>query len=430
MTRSAIGIESSGAYGFREDVSASPPADVDRPAPKRSSGLLRAGFVYAVVTVFVAIGAVNSQNNLLFIVFGLLVGCVLASGVIGGSGIMGVRITRVLPSVARVGQPLSIRYRLTTRNRVLPACALIVQESPAGSARAEPNALAFLDVVRPRRPVEGESVWTPTHRGLLEFPLLSVRSRFPFGLTEKRLRFDLPASVRVRPPRVKLSARGHAVVRRLGSTGATASRRPGPGDEFVAIREYAPGDSTRRIAWKPTARLGAPVVRLPGAPMPRRAWVALATPPNATSPSVERAVAVAGTLIENWVRDGQAVGLLAPGVRIEPAVGRAQASRLLDALAVWQPPGEGVVVDAGACRGAVVAVQPAADPARIRGADATIESDDPGIYEGAGVELPAGLAFEAEAGGTRWWAKWRPARAPSVKAPAPARTDAQAGADS
>ena len=59
--------------------------DLPRPTRRRYE-LHSPGILYLTITVFLAIGSINSQNNLLFIVFGLLAGGVVASGVLSGSG--------------------------------------------------------------------------------------------------------------------------------------------------------------------------------------------------------------------------------------------------------------------------------------------------------------------------------------------------------
>ena len=84
---------------------------------------------------------------------------------------------------------------------------------------------------------------------------LAVRSRGPLGLAQRQGRIDLPWSVTVYPslPASRLKASIAEAVRRRES-GLATLRRPGEGRLFESLREWVPGDDTRHIDWKATAR--------------------------------------------------------------------------------------------------------------------------------------------------------------------------------
>ncbi|MBO6514819.1 MAG: hypothetical protein JJ974_12725, partial [Phycisphaerales bacterium] len=54
----------------------------------RSSKLTPAGFLFVFVTLFIALGAINGQNNLLFWLFGFSIAALVVSGIITGSALM------------------------------------------------------------------------------------------------------------------------------------------------------------------------------------------------------------------------------------------------------------------------------------------------------------------------------------------------------
>src|ERR1041385_4840021 len=60
-------------------------------APLRRYHFHGPGLVYILVTLFIAMGAINSQNNLLFAALGLAIGGLLISGIISGGALLGVR---------------------------------------------------------------------------------------------------------------------------------------------------------------------------------------------------------------------------------------------------------------------------------------------------------------------------------------------------
>ena len=55
------------------------------------------GLVYCSMMLFMGLAAMNSQANLLFGVFGLMIGILLVSGVISRFVLRGMEVSRILP---------------------------------------------------------------------------------------------------------------------------------------------------------------------------------------------------------------------------------------------------------------------------------------------------------------------------------------------
>ena len=327
------------------------------------------GVLYVLVTLFLAVGAVNSQNNLLFAALGLAIGGLLVSGVLSGASLLGVTVSRERTLSAAVGRPLSITYALGNSNRVFPSFGLNICEwrSASSGARANwparvPEPRAFAAHIGPRRSVTAAATVIPFRRGRVELTAVRIWSTFPFGLARKSVTFDVAQSFIVHPLELRLRA---GLVSRLTSRapmGRGAERNPGAGDEIYGIREYTPGDSPKRIAWRRSARTGEVVVRQNSAPAPLKIWVLLRLDPDpaarAEPITTERAVALAAALVRELLEADVSVGLAvaSPRVVIPPSSGRRHAERLLNELAVVEPaptdepaPIPAPVVRGGAC---------------------------------------------------------------------------------
>jgi len=96
---------------------------------------------------------------------------------------------------------------------------------------------------------------TPLRRGRESAGWFAVRSRGPLGLASRQGRIDLPWSTTVYPtlPAAHLKASVAEAVRRRES-GSRSLRQLGEGRQFESLREWVPGDDTRHIDWKATAR--------------------------------------------------------------------------------------------------------------------------------------------------------------------------------
>ncbi|TVQ59985.1 MAG: DUF58 domain-containing protein [Phycisphaerales bacterium] len=303
------------------------------------------GIGYIFVSVLLGLGAVNSQNNLLFWAFGVAIVGLLLSGLISGAMLMRVEAVREEVESSSVGRPLRIRYALHNRARLLPAFAITIEEL-TGKGRKGSTWAAHMPLPRgyaahiaPRRTVHAVAGVRPTRRGEAVFDAFRIVSGFPFGLFLKSVTFidDPRAGARalvrpeVRPVR-------HGVVRelvRIAGEGATNTDSLGRGDEFFGLREYAPGDSPRHIAWRSTARTGELVVREHVAPSPTRVWVGLALRSDDDTRR-ERAISMAASLLVAAHREGVETGLhiISEGVRIPARTGARHLGAMLDALAL------------------------------------------------------------------------------------------------
>ena len=223
----------------------------------RSSSLTAPGFLFVFVTLFLALGAINGQNNLLFWLFGFSIAALVVSGIITGSALMKVRLTAHPLEPVELGSPLRPRYTLHNTSRLLPNFALEVIELDApGFSKATPE-LSIPGIalhIPPRSHSTAMSKVTPVSRGLLDLERVRVRSRFPFGLFIKSVDFNAPRQVVILPRALEIE---QARLERLVATDDAAANprnRRGGGLEYYALRNYQPGDPLRTISWKQSAR--------------------------------------------------------------------------------------------------------------------------------------------------------------------------------
>ena len=105
------------------------------------------------------------------------------------------------------------------------------------------------------------TVLRPTRRGDRQADRITVRSRGPLGLAARQGSHSVPWTVRVLPA---FTSRKHlpAKLARLRELdGRTSILIRGEGTEFDSLREYIPGDDTRSIDWRATARQSSVAVR-------------------------------------------------------------------------------------------------------------------------------------------------------------------------
>jgi uncharacterized protein (DUF58 family) len=108
--------------------------------------------------------------------------------------------------------------------------------------------------------------WTPEigllRRGLWPGPRVGIERRSHFRIWRLRQWFDLPEPLRIE---ADLRSGRREILRSPVYRALVASKQTpwiGHGRDFERLREYQPGDNYSEIAWKSTARRGAPVTRL------------------------------------------------------------------------------------------------------------------------------------------------------------------------
>lgn len=323
---------------------APPRGSAQRVRIKRAYHFHAALWVYSLVSMLIAIGAFNSQNNLLFWLFGLALSLMIVSGVISGTMMMGLRVERLPVEDVTVGEGVAFRYVVHNRNRFVPAFALTLTEmvdpasppkprrwfsrlwrwrSPratAGPRAGVPKAaldaepLGFVAHVPPRGSVTAQAVGRASARGRLHGRGVRITTAFPFGIIRKSVEFHVPGGCVVRAAPAALPAGVLQNARSLAPGTLAQPRTPGGGDEFLALRPYQPGDSPRTIAWKASARSsqGDLLVRQTAAPMPLRAWIVLDLLSPHTPAQRERAISLAAGAVLSAHEEGRSVGLLVP----------------------------------------------------------------------------------------------------------------------
>lgn len=247
------------------------------------------GLVYVVVASLILCTGIYAQNNLLFWAFGLMVGGVLASVLVAWLSMKGLRIERLPPDHAVVGQPLVLRYLITNPKLFMPVFSLVVTENWGKGSRGwrkhgpvaqKPQRLTSPPIgwvmhLGPKQIVQAEAMCWPCRRGHLNFERIVLTTTFPFGFLRQSLEVEQSNQVLVYPRLHRLS---RSLWFRLAAAdpGAHLQIDQGGGtEEFFGLRRYRPGDSQRHVDWKHTARTGQLISRELTIPCPPRVMLAL-----------------------------------------------------------------------------------------------------------------------------------------------------------
>ncbi|MGW7361090.1 DUF58 domain-containing protein [Streptomyces sp. NPDC054802] len=181
------------------------------------------------------------------------------------------------------------------------------------------------------------TVLRPTRRGDRLAERITVRSYGPLGLAARQGSHKAPWTVRVLPPFTSRKHLPSRLARLRELDGRTSVLVRGQGTEFDSLRDYVPGDDTRSIDWRATARRSTVAVRTWRPERDRHILIVLDTGRTSAGrvgdvPRLDAAMDAALLLSALAARAGDRVGLLAYDRRVRAQVLGRSAGDILPAL--------------------------------------------------------------------------------------------------
>ncbi len=248
--------------------------------------LTREGIVYIGFIFIVALAAINTGNNLLFMVLACLLAGILVSGVMSQIVLRDVELRLDLPEHIFAGRPVIALAELINRKRALPSFSLrligkasrssrgsrprngraalgddIVRDANAGDHIVGNHILSapvYFPFLRPGQAVQQSVELLFPRRGIYRQESLGLQTRFPFGFLEKSRRTDLSLEALVYPC-VEPTQDFYEILPSIA--GELESFLRGRGNDLYAIRDYQRTDTARHVDWKASAKAGALQVR-------------------------------------------------------------------------------------------------------------------------------------------------------------------------
>jgi uncharacterized protein (DUF58 family) len=284
----------------------------------------RQAWAFVVILVVLCLGALVGQSNMLLLVFGLMLGPFVLSGQVTLATLSGLTVSRKLPQHAIAGENFTVRLKLSNRKRLFPSWMIAVRDRISNAAEVFYPAALFTHV-NARGEREASYQVRPARRGVYDFGSLQVASQFPLGLVERSFETGADAELIVYPRLGRLTSRWNETEPSRAQLSERTTNRPGPyDDDFHRLREYRPGDSTRRIHWRTTARRNELTVREFQINRAQRLLllVDLWLPSRATSADIERvelAISFAATICVEPSRQASeaAIRLILCGENVE-----------------------------------------------------------------------------------------------------------------
>jgi uncharacterized protein (DUF58 family) len=294
--------------------------------------LTREGLAYLGVALVIGIAALNTGNNLLFIVLAAMLAAIAVSGLASAAVLRRLELDVVMPQNAFAGRPVGVKVRLENPRLWMPAFSVKVfspsekkksksgwewqktefifprrrqwfrlpdytlrRRYPAPRPAKVLTRPVYFTFVAPRSTSEVQVELVFPRRGHYTQNAFSVATRFPFSFLMKIRNVRLQRDLLVYPG---LLDQDDVLDLLPMITGEFVSNIRGRGSELYLIREYTPQDPARYLDWKATAKTGSPKVREFAREDERRLRIVFDNcEPGAVTPATyEKAVSLTATL--------------------------------------------------------------------------------------------------------------------------------------
>lgn len=284
----------------------------------------KAGYIYILLTIMIGFAAVNTANNLLYIVTSALLSYMLISGVFGRRNLQKLDVSLDFPEECFADTLVPLAVSIHNRRRFMPAFLIRVslgdEEALFPFISAGSVGVQYIQVTFPKRGIHRISGWV-------------VASSFPFNFFTRYRKASQGAEVVVFP-KLQRCALERALSDEATHRGDVSTNKPGFDSDILSIRNYVSGDPIKYVSWKSTAKTGSLKTKEMSSPESPQIIIDVN---RMKRENLETTLSCAAFLVVKLIRSNVPVGLILDNQVFRPDVSRGHKIALLTELALHDP---------------------------------------------------------------------------------------------
>jgi len=224
-------------------------------APRRLK-FTREGKFFVGITLGVGFAAINTANNLLYLLLGMLLALIVVSGVMSELSLRDLTVVRRLPLRAQVGKAHLVEIEVYNHKGRVPSYAIEVEDLRSGQPA---DKRCFFLKISPKSAQVAAYRRTPLRRGRDVHVGFRIATRFPFGLFEKSREVPATGELVIYPAVDPVQLPPAAQTGRLPGGELVIAR--GGGEDFLGLKLMRAGEDPRDVHWRKSASVGVLVMR-------------------------------------------------------------------------------------------------------------------------------------------------------------------------
>ena len=210
--------------------------------------ITREGWLYFAAVIVVVFAAVNTANNLLYMVLSALLAVLLLSGFMSAMNFRFLKMSARIPSHCFAGEPFPVSIQVHNQKHVFPTFSLLLSPTYESAFRFSP---LYFPVVRGQKQASELGQAMLAKRGRYALKQVKTSSRYPFGFFVKDLNYSVDGECICYPELIPQEQMHLAV---MDLQGSDERFERGLGHDLYMIRNYIPSDSARHVHWKASAK--------------------------------------------------------------------------------------------------------------------------------------------------------------------------------
>ena len=262
--------------------------------------ITREGRYYIALTLGVGLAALNTGNNLLYLVLGVQLALIVASGVVSEVALYRLKVTRLLPNYGVAGKPHTVEIQVFNGKPRAISYAIEIEDK---REQLGADKRCFFLKIAPGSSQIAAYRRTVERRGYVRYKGFRVVTRYPFGLFEKSFEKDAPATMvivpNVRRVRIAGDEAGNGEIENRPQRGAVG--------DWYSFKELAQGDDPRAIHWKKSASREEPIVREYASQHSAEIHLAIPDPEGKTAEQLDEEVEYCASLAYSHLESGHRV---------------------------------------------------------------------------------------------------------------------------
>jgi len=286
--------------------------------------LTREGKRFLIATVLIGFAAFNTANNLIYLVFSMMLSILFLSLVILKWNFKGLslKVSHKKPLFAKRISHMNIA--LVNDKKHIPSYSIRVLMPEKVDGYVYFPEIPMVSETEQDVPVFYE------RRGIYRYGDFFIESSFPFLFFQKRFPCACEGEVIVYPEIKELDTGIPDMVKNWHDSSPT---QIGKGDEFSMIREFGYGDDWRRIHWKASAKAAQFMVKEYAAYEPKKLTIILDNLKPHDKETFEKAVSLTASMTGRFLNEGYFIRLLTCRKMIPFGNSRDHLFKILDVLA-------------------------------------------------------------------------------------------------
>ncbi len=300
----------------------------------RSLALTREGAGFIILVFGIGLGAINTGNNLLYLILAMCCSFIAVSGTLSELTLKQIQASAEISKTLYYDEAYPLRLKITNEKKRAPSFSLNFSLPGSTDHRYLADRKAYLFHLPAGKTVEKNLLLKGIRRGPLDIDVCRITTSFPFGFFVKTR--DVPIQIHsIVLPKIEDVELPPA----FGDSIEGEHNVQTSGDELFSIREFHPGDPVKSIHWKSTARTGVLKVKefLSGGKRSYNIFLNLYdadTDQRTSQEKIEKRISEAASLVYHLIKRGDEAALKTPDYQSASDNSEAHLEELLRRLAL------------------------------------------------------------------------------------------------